>query len=131
MARVNRQTIFRGFSTIGADTARSWHLYDVALIRRDLLNHFHTRVGERVMRPSWGCRIWDYLMEPLTETLRLLIVEEAVRICREDTRVEVIDVTVDETDNGLSIVITLKYLPNGDAETFVVDFEARQDETQG
>lgn len=127
MASINRQTIFRGFSTVGADTARSWRLYDSALVRRDLLNHFMTRMGERVMRPTWGCRIWDYLMEPLTDAMRDLIIDEAVRICREDTRVEVTDVSVREIDYGLRVAISLNYLPQRVADTFSVDFESRQE----
>ncbi len=127
LARTNRRTTFRGFSTVGADNARSWRLFDAALVRRDLLNHFHTRPGERVMRPSWGCRIWEWLMEPLTESLRLMVVEEALRVCREDTRVEVVDVDVAELESGLRIDIALLHLPDRAAETFSVDFEARQD----
>ena len=56
-------TLFKGFSTV--DKVRApYTLTDADLVKRDLLNHFYTRIGERVMRPTFGSVIWDYLMEP-------------------------------------------------------------------
>ena len=47
-------TIFRGFSTV--DTVKApFSLSDMELVKRDLLNEFNTRKGERVMRPNFGC----------------------------------------------------------------------------
>ena len=37
-----------------------------------------TAPGERVMRPQFGCRIWDLLFEPVTPNL-LGLISEAVR----------------------------------------------------
>ena len=37
-----------------------------------------TRVGERVMRPEFGSRIWDYMFEPITART-LGLVEQAAR----------------------------------------------------
>ena len=37
-----------------------------------------TAPGERVMRPDFGCRIWDLLFEPVTANL-LGLIAEAVR----------------------------------------------------
>ena len=63
-------TIFRGFSTV--DNIRApYSLYDDDLVKRDLLNEFQTRKGERLMRPDFGSIIHDLLMEPedtFTET---------------------------------------------------------------
>lgn len=125
MMTQNTPTSFRGFSTFNAERMRSWARYDIELIKRDLLNHFHTRIGERVMRPEFGCRIWDYLMEPMTPMLREMIVNEAVRICQSDSRVELIDVQVSEFENGIRIENTLNYVGFGVVDTFAVDFELR------
>lgn len=120
-------TVFRGFSTINGETRTDWSVYDIDLIKRDLLNHFHTRVGERVMRPDWGCRIWDWLMEPLTEPMREQIVAEAVRICREDPRVTVAGVNAIALDHGVRVEIALDLIPFGNLPTTIsVDFEDRQ-----
>ena len=46
-------TIFKGFSTV--DKIRApYSLFDQELIKRDLLNEFHTRKGERLMKPNFG-----------------------------------------------------------------------------
>ena len=55
--------IFKGFSTI--DKVRApYTLTDIDLVKRDLLNHFYTKKGERLMKPNFGSIIWDLLMEP-------------------------------------------------------------------
>ena len=54
-------TIFKGFSTI--DKIRApYSLFDQELIKRDLLNEFQTRRGERLMKPNFGSIIHDLLM---------------------------------------------------------------------
>ena len=63
MINNNMATIFKGFSTI--DKIRApYSLFDQELIKRDLLNEFQTRRGERLMKPNFGSIIHDLLMEP-------------------------------------------------------------------
>lgn len=52
-----------------------------------------TAPGERLMRPQFGCRIWDLLFEPITANLLGLICE-AVRqaLAQWEPRIEVEDV---------------------------------------
>jgi phage baseplate assembly protein W len=63
-----------------------------------------TAPGERVMRPEFGCRIWDLLFEPVTPTL-LGLISEAVReaVGRWEPRVLVEQVVpvVDQNDDAL------------------------------
>jgi phage baseplate assembly protein W len=120
------KTTFTGFSTIGSTQRRSFKLYDVALIRQDLMNHFHTRIGERVMRPEYGCRIWDYLMEPFSPTIRSLCASEAQRICESDPRVTVAGIEISSLDHAIRVEITLDYKPDNVIGSFVIDFEIRQ-----
>lgn len=49
-----------------------------------------TAPGERVMRPQFGCRIWDLLFEPVTANL-LGLIREAVRdaLAQWEPRIEV------------------------------------------
>lgn len=122
------KTTFTGFSTVGSTQAESFKLHDVALIRQDLLNHFYTRIGERVMRPEYGCRIWDYLMEQFTPTLRGMCETEAARICALDPRVEIINIVATSSDHSIRVELTLNYIPLKTVDTFIVDFEQRQSE---
>jgi phage baseplate assembly protein W len=118
--------VFKGFSTAGGLVSQNYTYYDIALIKRDLMNHFNTKVGERVMRPAYGCKIWDYLMEPLVTGTRDVIVAEAVRICQSDSRVTVQNVQVFASENGIRIELTLLYKPYDVINTFAVDFDSRQ-----
>lgn len=121
-----RSQVFVGFSSIDTDRTGVSKLYDIALIDRDLLNAFYTRRGERVMRPDWGCRIWEWLMDPLTPLLHDQIIAEVVRICQLDSRTSVLDTKVYEYQNGLRIEMTLNYQPFNVVNSFTVTFETRQ-----
>ena len=60
-----------------------------------------TAVGERPMRPDFGCRIWDLLFEPINpNTIGLM--EDAVReaLSRWEPRADVEDVTIHPEARG-------------------------------
>lgn len=63
-----------------------------------------TAPGERLMRPQFGCRIWELLFEPVTPNL-LGLIAEAVRdaLAQWEPRIEVDAVTPvpDENDGAL------------------------------
>lgn len=64
-----------------------------------------TAPGERVMRPEFGCRAWDYLYEPMNaNTLGLIetAVEEALQ--RWEPRVTIDDVLASEDPAREAIV---------------------------
>jgi uncharacterized protein len=64
-----------------------------------------TAPTERVMRPEFGCKIWDLLFEPVNaNTLGLM--SQAVReaIAQWEPRVEVEDVVVKQDDDDASLV---------------------------
>jgi uncharacterized protein len=70
-----------------------------------------TAPGERVMRPQFGCRIWDLLFEPVNaNTLGLMA--EAVRdaVSQWEPRVDLEDVIVEpEPGNSARVDIRLVY----------------------
>jgi uncharacterized protein len=85
-----------------------------------------TAPGERVMRPKFGCRIWDLLFEPITPNLLGLIVE-AVReaIGQWEPRVSVEQVTpiADENDDALvRIHIVYRVRSTNDRRNLVYPF---------
>jgi phage baseplate assembly protein W len=114
---------FIGFSTQNSAVTNVRSLYDIDLINIDLMNAFNTRVGERVMRPDYGCKLWDYMMEPMTPSLRNDIVVEATRICALDTRLVQQSEQVFQFDAGFQINIVLLYLPWQVTSTFTAKFE--------
>ncbi len=85
-----------------------------------------TAPGERVMRPAFGCRIWDLLFEPVTPNL-LGLISEAVRdaLAQWEPRVVVDDVvaTPDADDHGLVRVgITYRVRATNDRRNLVYPF---------
>ena len=97
---------YRGISTVNPENNETV-LYDLALIKQDLLNHFHIRQGEKLSDPEFGTIIWDVLFDPLTEQLKEAIVENVTKIVNYDPRVQVTNVAIDQYESGLQIEIDL------------------------
>lgn len=114
--------MYKGFSTVNADT-ENFALYDFQLIQQDLLNHFHTRQGERLMNPQYGTVIWDLLFEPLTEDVKNLITDNVNSIINYDPRIQASQVTVLAYETGLQIECILTYLPYNISQTMQLRFD--------
>jgi len=70
-----------------------------------------TAPGERLMRPQFGCRIWDLLFEPVTGNL-LGLIAEAVReaLAQWEPRIVVDDVRPEaDPDNQALVRIQITY----------------------
>jgi|HigsolmetaGSP12D_1036236.scaffolds.fasta_scaffold11341_2 Phage baseplate assembly protein W len=125
------QYVYKGFSTQNAERTRNWALYDIDLVKQDLINHFMTRKGERVMRPDFGSIVWDALMEPMTAQLRQEIINDAVRICKSDVRIKLQDVRLYDLDNGIRIEIIAEFVGFNIVDTFSVFFERNERDALG
>jgi len=51
---------YKGFSTVSTNSVKG-SLYDLALIKQDLINQFYIRKGEKLENPDFGTIIWDML----------------------------------------------------------------------
>ena len=114
--------MYKGFSTVSVDT-ENFNLYDIALIKQDLLNHFHVRQGERLMDPTFGTIIWDLLFEPLTEQLKDLILQNVNTIINYDPRVRAEQVVVTAYESGIQIECKLTYMPYNISEALQLRFD--------
>lgn len=128
MAVIPRKRLFVGYSSVDTSIKGTQYV-DLELIKRDLINHFYTRRGERVMRPEFGSIIWDLLFEPMTETLVQLIVEDATQIVQSDNRVQLRDINLVQYDHGLQLQMNLFYAPLNIVEQFSLDFDRRNTES--
>jgi len=99
---------FIGFST---DNKKKppYTLTDLDLVKQDLLNHFLTRKGERVMRPEYGSIIHDVLMEPFDNLTKQDVEDECRNIVGNDPRVELLDVNIENSDHLLKVELYLEY----------------------
>lgn len=117
-----RSRSYRGTSTVNNQNS-SFVLYDIALIKQDLINHFHIRQGEKLENPNFGTIIWDVLFEPLTDTLRAAIAQNVTDIVNYDPRIQVVSVTVDSYESGIQVECDLFYLPYSIQEKLQFKFD--------
>ena len=113
---------YRGFSTVNPDGI-GYQLYDIQIIKQDIINHFHIRQGELLSNPNFGTIIWDILYEPLTERLKEVIAENVTTIINYDPRVSVVSVTIDQYESGIQIDATLSFLPYNISENMKLTFD--------
>jgi phage baseplate assembly protein W len=113
---------YKGFSTISNDS-NSFALYDLALIKQDIINHFHIRQGERLENPTFGTIIWDILFEPLTDDIKQLIVKNVEDIINYDPRVQAEQVIVTAYESGIQIECRLIYQPYNIQEALTFRFD--------
>lgn len=114
--------VYKGFSTIKNDFGGS-KVTDTDLIKRDLLNHFAIRKGEKLMNGNFGTSLRDLIMDPLTEETKQLIIEEVNAVIANDPRVRPEEVTLDEYESGLQVQIVLRYVIDNQVENLLVRFD--------
>jgi len=112
---------YKGFSTVGNNFGSS-KLTDTDLIKRDLLNHFAIRKGEKLMNGEFGTSIQDLLFDPLTEEIKNRIVQEVDAVIDSDPRIVSQGVVLDEFGNGLQIEMQVRYVHNNQVENMIVNF---------
>jgi len=114
-------TMYKGFSTIGQN--KNFRITDFDLVRRDILNHFYIRKGEKLMNPSFGTIIWNVLHEPFTEDLKIVIQEDVKSIANYDPRVSFDNIVITEYDQGIQILLELRYLQTNQTSLMNMQFD--------
>ena len=112
---------FRGYSSIGTSFLSPVR-YDLDLARQDLLNHFNTRKGERIMMPTFGSIVWDMLFEPLDDYTISLLDADVRSIIKNDPRWQLQNVTITDGLNALYIEVIVTYLPTSETITFPLTY---------
>jgi len=120
---------YKGFSTINANFGGS-KLTDTDLIKRDLLNHFAIRKGEKLMNGDFGTSIRDLIMDPLTDDTKALLIQEVNAVIENDPRVRSEGITLDEYQNGLQVEMSLRYVIDNQVENLIVRFDRPDREAQ-
>jgi len=120
-----QRRLFIGFSTQDMTGKRGWSVSDIDLVKRDLLNEFMTRKGERLMLPTFGTIIWDLLFEPFTDSTKAAVVDDVTRIVGHDPRVQLQSTNVSTSIHGIMVAIELKYVPFDVVGTFSLEFDRR------
>jgi len=130
---IKKEKIYVGFSTVERNIPRT-RLYDIELVKRDILNHLFTKKGERIMNPEFGSIIHDLLFEPFTQSVRDRIVNDIKNIVEFDPRVEIVSIDVSEEEYGITVNLNLKFLPFNEVGSlfarFVRNIENKIDNTR-
>lgn len=120
--KIPESKMFRGISTVNDDSF-DWGLYDIAIIKQDLINHFHIRQGEKLNDPRFGTIIWELLYEPLTEQIKSLILDDVNRIINYDPRIRAERIELDSYEHGIIVECTVTYIPYNITESMRFMFD--------
>lgn len=98
---------YKGYSSLTPANA-SVKLFDLELIKQNIINTFYTRRGERVMNPNFGTVIWELLMEPMTPAIRDVLNDDIKQICNSDPRAVPVEMSLTEYPTGFIVEVTMK-----------------------
>jgi phage baseplate assembly protein W len=119
---------FRTYTYTGFDSRNAkngFKLYDIDLVKQDLLNHFHIKKGQKLENPNFGTAIWDMIFEPMTEQNKQIITKDVESIVNNDPRTKVNAVLIEATEHGVRIEVELVYLPFNIIDKMQLDFDSR------
>lgn len=120
---------YRGFSTLGSEFATPT-VTDFLAVKTDLQNSLNVRLGERIMRPEFGCVVWDMLYEPFTEELVDDLIENITDIGNSDPRLELLDIRPTQYEHGIQVSMILRYIPTDQTESMIYSFNQDAAEVQ-
>lgn len=102
-------------------------LEDKELAKRDLLNHFYTRKGERLGEPEFGSILPELVFEQLDQ-LTIRRADDDVRtIIRLDPRWNLIDYEIITEQHSLIITVQLEYVQDLSQEELVLRYRSEEE----
>jgi phage baseplate assembly protein W len=116
-------TLYKGFSTV--NRYKKFRVTDIDLIKQDLINHFNIKKGEKVMQPDFGTIVWSLLFEPMTATVRQAIIDDVKSVVGYDPRTNLQNITINEYQNGIQIMVDLLYIPTNQLTALNLQFDSR------
>ena len=99
--------LFKGYSS-RTDVRKP---QDINLAKQDLINHFNTKKGERIMDPTFGSLVWSLLFEPYNEVTENAVKEDCINIVSQDPRWQLNKVDTYSNQNAISVKLFLTYNP--------------------
>lgn len=107
------KNLYKGFSSHQFEYDKSFVVTDVNCVKRDLMNHIFTRLGERLKMTQFGNLIPDMVSEPLDQDTVDTIRNEINTVITFDPRIELVDfitVTPDYDTGSVTVSATLYYI---------------------
>jgi phage baseplate assembly protein W len=119
--------IFKGYSTVDVRFGNVV-LEDIALAKRDLLNHFYTRKGERLGQPEFGSVLPDLVFEPLDDLVIDLVEDDVRDIIDNDPRWILNNLDVQVGVHSITCVVNLTYKDTATVDELYLQFTAETEE---
>lgn len=122
--RIIRKPYFVGFNTVG-QPAPPYSLTNIDIVKRDIINHFNTPVGSRLMMPTFGTHIFKYLFDPFDDYTKNTIISDAVRVVKTDPRVDLVSIDAFQQEQSLIITMDLNFKPESVTQNMFVTFSLK------
>lgn len=119
-------TTFIGFSSFGKRTG-THVLEDKELAKRDLLNHFYTRRGERLGEPEFGSILPELVFEPFDQATIDLADEDVRAIIDLDPRWLLLDYEIETGEQDLTITVQLQYVTDRTEDELVLRYRTEEE----
>jgi phage baseplate assembly protein W len=118
---------FIGFSSFGKRTGTRV-LEDRELAKRDLLNHFYTRRGERLGEPEFGSILPELVFDQFDQSTVDAADEDVRNIIDADPRWLLLDYQID-TNIPYTLIITvqLRYVSDLSEDRLVLEYTNREE----
>tara|TARA_B000000565_G_C23529754_1_gene279262 strand:- start:110 stop:496 length:387 start_codon:yes stop_codon:yes gene_type:complete len=111
--------LFKGYSS----KTKVRKLQDINLARQDLINHFNTKKGERIMDPNFGSIIWSLIFEPYNEVTENAVKQDCIDIVNQDPRWQLNKVDAYSNQNAISVRMYLSYNPTDQKDLLELNFD--------
>jgi phage baseplate assembly protein W len=121
---------FIGYSSVDRKFG-NFTLKDVELAKRDLLNHFYTRKGERLGEPEFGSIIQDMVFEPLDDRTVNAVEDDVRDVVANDPRWILNTLNITTGQHTIECILNLIYKPDSTAEELYLKFTAEEEEEDG
>ena len=121
---------FIGYSSVDRKFG-NFTLKDVELAKRDLLNHFYTRKGERLGDPEFGSIIQDMVFEPLDDRTVNAVEDDVRDVVANDPRWILNTLNITTGQHTIECILNLIYKPDSTAEELYLKFTAEEEEEDG
>ena len=121
---------FIGYSSVDRKFG-NFTLKDVELAKRDLLNHFYPRKGERLGEPEFGSIIQDMVFEPLDDRTVNAVEDDVRDVVANDPRWILNTLNITTGQHTIECILNLIYKPDSTAEELYLKFTAEEEEEDG
>lgn len=77
------------------------------------------------MRPNFGTRIYDILMDPFDDETREAILEDVITMISLDPRVSIVSIDAQELEHTMRVSVELRFVPQDVVDLLYIEYTRR------